>query len=258
MPRSGSVDILFLPLHRWLVANRGTESQWALSIARGATNLGFESLAVVGQADGESVRTLKAAGVGMASLDVTPTRGFLEDSAFYWKLMKTGHRLIQSRAPRILHHVFPFGLPQGFNPLVIARPSCPVVVGPLLYQPTTDRSDEPDTLLTQGIVKRRSSGAHARVLSPILRRLSLATLNRSNVILFDCEETRGAGRSFVPEPPPDTLGDPAGRWGPEGLSDCRPPVSIRVARRCAASDWNSYLPTEAKESSAHARGPRRL
>ena len=199
MPRSGDVDVLFLPLHRWLVANRGSESAWALSIASAATNLGLESLAVVGQADRGSVRTLEAAGVAVTSLDITPTRGFLEDSAFYWKLIKTGHRLIRSRAPRVLHHVFPFGLSQGFNPLVIVRPACPVVVGPLLYQPATDRSDEEDLDLMQGIVKHRSNRTHTQVLSPILRRLSLATLSRSNVILSDCKETRKQMEGLYPE-----------------------------------------------------------
>lgn len=126
----------------------------------------------------------------MVSLGVAANRDVTHDLRFYWGLLKVGHRLIDSSRSLLLHHVFPLGLWTGFNPAILMQPRCPVVVGPLLYQPSDDRSDERLVEAAEG----RNAGLLAtptiRPFPSIMRSLHRATLRNSHVVLFDCETTR--------------------------------------------------------------------
>ncbi len=191
--------VLQLPLHRTIQAGWGSESEWAVHIALGvARSQGSQLTALVGYADSLTRDRLEKH-LAVVNLGVPPGYNLRSSIAFYSGIVLKGVDLLDSVRPEVVHHVFPMGFGEGFNPLLSRSLAVPYVVGPLLFpvppSPDSSKSLEGLRAWKQG---RRFPGLQ-RLPSYPLSRLQRRTLLGASHVLVDSGETRRIYVSRYPE-----------------------------------------------------------
>lgn len=164
-----------------------------MNIAKAARGVGIECVAVVGQATPTTLRQLEALGVRTSEIGAGESGRVLDDLIFYLGLWRFSRRNRNS----IVHHVFPLGFELGFNPVAVLSSKRTMVVGPILYPST----EEPDIQSVLDYFKEPRQGRprwHVAAFSKLWRWLYFRTLSRSDVLIFDCEETRQLHSKIMP------------------------------------------------------------
>ena len=181
------LDVLFLPLHRYVSFRYGSESALAMNFLKAVLRLSPNTLAVTGLSEIKD-EELKPHIIDMhISTDRTP----FNDFKFYLKLL-----IIKlTFKSKVIHHLFPFGFKLGFN-LVFLTPKfgSKYVIGPLLY-PIFE--DEPNLWVKLGHVKKVINYDNL-LLRKTLNILNKLTLLRADFLIFDSEETRNLYLSYLP------------------------------------------------------------
>ena len=181
------LDILFLPLHRYVTFRYGSENALAMNFLKAALRLSPNTLAVTGSSEIKD-EELKSHVIDM---HISPDRTPLNDFKFYLKLLIIKLTL----KSKVVHHLFPLGFRSGFN-LAFLTPKfgSKYVIGPLIYP---NFEDEPDLLVKLGYMKKVTNYNNL-LLRKTLNILNKLTLLRADFLIFDSEETRNLYLSYLP------------------------------------------------------------
>jgi glycosyltransferase involved in cell wall biosynthesis len=180
-------NVIMLPLHRYIDSSWGSESAWAINLAKSVAMQRISFTAVVGEADNQAKESIRSTGNEVIEIGVGQNQDLTSHLLFYSKLFSVGVRLARKVRPCIIHHVLPLGFKAGFNPYVLCSDK-PSVVGPLLF-PSSDTEDEPMLMKQLGVWKRHPSRFPA-MMKILFSELYRQTLLRCSYVLFDSEQTR--------------------------------------------------------------------
>jgi len=182
-----NLDVLFLPLHRYVSFRYGSESALAMNFLKVALRLSPNTLAVTGLSEikDEELRS------HVIDMHINTDRTPLNDFKFYLKLLIIKLTL----KSKVVHHLFPFGFKLGFN-LAFLTPKfgSKYVIGPLLY-PIFE--DEPNLWVKLGYIKKVTSYNNL-ILRKTLNVLNKLTLLRADFLIFDSEDTRNLYLLYLP------------------------------------------------------------
>lgn len=175
-------DILFLPLHRDIADVIASEVYWALNTF-GLISKTFRTKAYVGRLSEKGFEHLGKLSDRVCSYGIDSNRSVRNDFLFYVSIFMTGIKNILST--KIWHHYGSFGYMKGFNPaFLLPKFGKKYILGPILF-PT---NDPPDTAVKLGFIKNQHT--YGRLAGSLFALLHMLTLLRSDVIIFDCYDTR--------------------------------------------------------------------
>lgn len=194
-------DIILLPLHRWIDSEWGSESEWALNMAKALAISHVDFMAIIGQADLGTQKKFLEWGIDYMSMGIGMNMTLFGDIGFYSKLYLSYAKL--RKKAKIIHHVFPLGFRTGFNPSLLLRNRVPAVVGPLLYAPPVARRK-----MTTDSIFRKTQGNYmgkpvtrSTMFYPdwIFSALNKRTLENADFLIFDSQQTREIYSNEMPQ-----------------------------------------------------------
>ncbi|MGP6221064.1 glycosyltransferase family 4 protein [Caldiplasma sukawensis] len=175
------IDIILLPLLRNLDKNISSETYWALTFLKNLSKK-YSTKAYVGDISPEGEAFLKSDINHIVSFRLGNDRTVKSDLNYYLLLCK--YNLKNIRRVRIIHHFGGFGYMIGINPsFLMPKFRRKYIIGPILY-PT---HDEPDTAIKLGMLKKEHN--YKNFSKKIFNLFNRLTFIRSDLVLFDCEET---------------------------------------------------------------------
>jgi len=176
-------DVIFLPLHREIGEVIASEVYWALNTFEMIAKE-YQSCAYVGRISKNGLKSLGKLSNKIHSFRIDSSRTVINDLVFYLLIFGSGLKNIFSA--KIWHHYGSFGYMKGFNPaFFLPKFGKKYVLGPILYP----SNDPPDTAVKLGFVRyQHSYGKLASLLFSLLHKL---TLFRSDIIIFDSDDTKG-------------------------------------------------------------------
>ena len=198
--KSDSSDgVVLLPLNRWVDAEWGSESYWSINICRALQNEGIRHIAVCGELDPVARNILTDSCEQLIELGSGKRMNIPGDLSFYYRLWRTGRILAHKNM--LIHHVFPMGFSNGFNPLALTKLSNLLIIGPLLYMPSSE-----NTMISKEFENKRPHVTGQSINRPnilysnkLLHYLHQKTLMSSSHLIFDSEDTRNQFIELVPE-----------------------------------------------------------
>jgi glycosyltransferase involved in cell wall biosynthesis len=194
-------DVLLLPLHRYVDSNWGSEYAWALNICEALRTAGLSYVAVVGDLDKKAFSALSTNRNTILRLGTSPEYNFYNNFSFYSKLYLIGQKAIRLHSPNVIHHVFPFSIDASFNPIFATKRMRNTVLGPVLFPSYLFGQDSDGVKLMEEIGMWRKNKSSDTFILPhrLLRIFWERTLLNTEILLFDCSETRDIAMGLFPD-----------------------------------------------------------
>lgn len=193
-----SLRILVAPCQSVLSSSVGSESNWAYQIlANMASDFDLRIDAVCGRVDVPSSHpNLRLHAVGFHG------GGLLDRVRFFSRMSAYSHRLAEEAD--IVHHMFPFGFKNGFNPLATCNGLAKnrFVIGPIQYPQEFVDSDDYAVVTNYKISNNemsfRTDSALLTLASGLTKSLHRKTLRMAGALVFDSRKSLSLFRQMYP------------------------------------------------------------
>ncbi len=193
--------VLACPAQFFLSDTFGSEATWSFRIlAECSRRYGLVFAAYCGSAEVSNAQP----GVTVISFGTRQGKTLASTARFMLRYFREGTRALRTGNFDVVHHMFPFGFGEGFNPLAVLdrMGGLPFIIGPIQFPQRF--SDPTDLQLDLGMNANRARSRQAleamgaRMLRPLLRLLQEKTLRRADVLVFDGDSTRQLYLSTYP------------------------------------------------------------